>query len=725
LVAKKLVIVESPAKARTVGRFLGKEYVVEASIGHIRDLPMNRLGVDVDDNFRPRYVVPEKKKDVVKKLKALAKEAGEIFLATDPDREGEAISWHLTEALKLGDGQHVQRVEFHEITKEAIQSAFAHPREIDRSLVDAQQARRILDRLVGYKLSPLLRQKVTKKGLSAGRVQSVAVKFVVDREREIEAFDQVEYWTLKAEIAKLKGRSKKPFLATLNQIDAEKIDLKDGETTRRIETDLEGARFVVDEVRKREIQRNPAAPFTTSTLQQEASRKLGFSAKRTMAIAQQLYEGVQVAGEGSVGLITYMRTDSTNIATSAQQQALEFIAGKYGSEYAPPKPRVFKTKSKGAQEAHEAIRPTSVLREPDAIKDDLAADQYRLYRLVWQRFVSSQMAAAVLDSTSVDVSAYPSSSDGVQPKRYLFRASGSVTKFAGFMAVYTEGKDEGDPTAVEEDNKTLPALDQGEELGLAALHSEQHFTQPPPRYTEATLVKALEENGIGRPSTYAPTLSTIQDRGYVERAGKQLQPTFIGLIVNDLLVAHFPDIVDVGFTAQMEEQLDNIASEHTDWVQVLSAFYGPFIETLRRAEVEMPEVALKPEPTGEFCEKCGSELVIKYGRFGKFIACSGYPACRNAKSLMIKVGTNCPKCGGEIVEKKTRRKRLFYSCSNYPACDFAAWSRPLPQAEQPCKECGGLLVEGARGQAKCNSCGATSPRVEAPEATEAVPAGVA
>ena len=718
---KKLVIVESPAKARTVGRFLGKDFAVEASVGHIRDLPMNRLGVDVEDNFRPRYVVPEKKKEVVKKLRALARDAEEIYLATDPDREGEAISWHLREALKLGDGHRVQRVEFHEITKEAIAAAFAHPREINHSLVDAQQARRILDRLVGYKLSPLLRQKVTKKGLSAGRVQSVAVKLIVDREREVTAFDQEEYWTLKAEVAKQKGRSKRAFVATLVNVGDEKADLKNAEQTRRVESDLDGASLVVAEVRRRETQRNPAAPFTTSTLQQEASRKLGFTAKRTMAVAQQLYEGIQFLGGDSVGLITYMRTDSTNVAASAQQEALDYIAGRYGGDYVPPKPRVFKAKSKGAQEAHEAIRPTSVLREPDALKSDLAPEQFKLYRLIWQRFVASQMASAVLDSTAADIHATPARPTDVP--LYIFRASGSVTRFNGFMAVYTEGHDEGDLAEDSEDNKALPVLAEGETLDLARLLPEQHFTQPPPRYTEATLVRALEENGIGRPSTYAPTLSTVQDRGYVERAGKQLQPTHIGTIVNDLLVAHFPEIVDVGFTAQMEEQLDDIANEGAEWVDVLANFYGPFAETLQLAEKEMPEVSLKPEPTGEFCEKCGSELVIKYGRYGKFIACSGYPACRNAKSFVVKVGTKCPKCGvGEMVEKKTKRKRVFYSCSEYPNCDFAVWQRPRPDAEQPCKTCGGFLVEAARGYAKCNTCGETHQRAESAVTEEPVAA---
>lgn len=701
--AKKLVIVESPAKARTVGKFLGGDYIVKASIGHIRDLPANRLGVDIENDFEPRYVIPEKKKPVVKGLKEDAKAADEVLLATDPDREGEAISWHLVSALKLRH-KPVHRVEFHEITREAIEEAFANPRSINTRLVDAQQARRVLDRLVGYTISPLLRRKITKKGLSAGRVQSVAVRLVVEREREIAAFVPQEYWTLEAELAKLSSAKRKgrnaSFLATLSQINGEKTDIKTKAQAHEILADLDGAIYVVSEVRRKEVQRNPAPPFTTSTMQQEASRKLGFTAKRTMAVAQQLYEGVSVGSEGSVGLITYMRTDSTNLAATAQSEARAYIHKSFGPEYVPSVPRVYKTKSKGAQEAHEAVRPTSVRREPDAIRPYLSPDQYKLYKLIWQRMVASQMASAVLDTTSVDIKAGRSADNAP----YLFRATGSVIKFPGFMVVYMEGKDD-DQIEDEEGKKALPPLDQGEELDLIKLLPEQHFTSPPPRYTEATLVKALEEYGIGRPSTYAPTLSTIQDRGYVERVDKRLKATEIGFIVNDLLVKHFPEIVDTGFTSQMEEELDEIASGERQWVPVIRDFYTPFKKTLERADREMERVELKPEPTGDLCEKCGSPMVFKYGRYGKFIACSGYPACRNAKSFETKIGVKCPECGGEMVEKKTRRKRIFYSCGNYPKCTFGLWNRPL---STPCPTCGGLLTLNGKRGVVCTKCGEVS-----------------
>jgi DNA topoisomerase-1 len=709
--AKNLVIVESPTKARTVGRYLGRDYVVEASVGHIRDLPANRLGVDVEHGFTPRYVVPAKKKDIVKKLKSQAKEAQEVYLATDPDREGEAISWHLAEALNLKDPEHVHRVEFHEITRDAIARAFAAPRAINLRLVEAQQARRILDRLVGYSLSPLLRRKISKRGLSAGRVQSVAVRLVVDREREIESFVRREYWTIDVELAKVKERGRtrsKPFRASLHQIDGQKPELADEAVTQQVVTALQTATYTVEEVREREVQRHPAAPFTTSTMQQEASRKLGFSAKRTMAVAQQLYEGVAVAGEGHVGLITYMRTDSTNVATSAQAETLAYVRRVYGPEYVPATPRVYKTKAKGAQEAHEAIRPTAVERGPDAIKMSLSQDQYRLYKLIWQRMLASQMASAVYDSITVDILGVPPAG---QP-RYLLRATGSTLKFKGFTVVYVEGQDAADD-AEPGQGRPLPMLTAGEPLRLEQVIPEQHFTQPPPRYTDATLVKALEENGVGRPSTYAPTLSTIQERGYVERNARQLLPTELGKLVTDLLAEHFPDIIDVRFTAGMEEQLDDIAQEGAPWVGVLEAFYGPFEETLRDADERIPQVSLEPEPAGELCDKCGMPMVIKFGRFGKFIACSNYPTCKNAKSFMVKVGVHCPRCAaGELVEKRSRRGRLFYSCSRYPECDFATWQRPLAQ---PCPTCGGLLTEAGRHEAKCIECGAVIPRPEAPE----------
>jgi DNA topoisomerase I len=719
--AKKLVIVESPTKARTVGKFLGSSYVVRPSVGHIRDLPANRLGVEIESDFRPRYVIPEKKKEVVKALRADARAASDIYLATDPDREGEAISWHVVEALNLKEGKRVHRVEFHEITKDAIRDAFLHPRQINGSLVDAQQARRILDRLVGYKISPLLRRKITKKGLSAGRVQSVATRLIVDREREIEQFEEVEYWTIEADLRKLeerRGRRLIDFRATLHQLRGERADLPRGEPAERVAAELVGASYTVDEVRRRELTRNPAAPFTTSTLQQEASRKLGFTARRTMAVAQQLYEGVQLGSEGSVGLITYMRTDSVNLASSAVEQIRAYIAKSYGAELVPPEARLYRTRARNVQEAHEAVRPTSVERHPDGMKGHMTADQLRLYRLIWQRTVACQMASAVLDTTSVDIQADRAGQPaGSTPAEFVFRATGAVVKFQGFMAVYVEGHDEGD--ALEEGEgpegrRALPDLTEGERLNLLRLTPEQHFTQPPPRYTEATLVKALEEYGIGRPSTYAPILSTIQERGYVERADKRLVPTELGKLVNDLLVEHFPEIVDVNFTSEMEEKLDSIAQADgvapstppkPRWVEVLWDFYHPFEKTLAKADREMEQVELAPEPTDEICERCGRPMVIKYGRFGKFIACTGYPECRNAKSLMTKIDVLCPRCGGEIVEKRTRRKRLFYSCANWKggddpsSCTFAEWNRPAP-----CPVCRTAMLPAGKDDAACPKC---------------------
>jgi DNA topoisomerase-1 len=706
--AKNLVIVESPTKAKTVGRFLGRDFAVEASIGHVRDLPANRLGVDVEHGFTPRYVVPAKKKEVVKRLKTKAREAQDVYLATDPDREGEAISWHLAEALRLKDPERVHRVEFHEITREAIARAFAAPREINRGLVEAQQARRILDRLVGYSLSPLLRRKISKRGLSAGRVQSVAVRLVVDRDREIDIFVRREYWTIDVQLIKerMTGRTRpRPFTATLVQINGEKPELPDEASAQHVVADLRGSAFVVSDVREREIQRHPAAPFTTSTLQQEASRKLGFSAKRSMAVAQQLYEGVTLTHEGNVGLITYMRTDSTNVAASAQTAALDYVRATYGPEFAPATPRVYKSRAKGAQEAHEAIRPTDVRRTADALKGQLTADQLRLYKLIWQRFIASQMTSALFDGVTVDVTATPPTPEAA----YLLRATGSTPKFKGFTVVYTEGHDEGDVFEAD-GGRPLPPVRVDDKLRAEAVTPEQHFTQPPPRYTDATLVKALEENGVGRPSTYAPTLATIQERGYVERSGRQLRATELGRVVTDLLAEHFPDIIDVGFTAGMEERLDDIANEGAPWVGILQEFYPPFEETLRLADESIPQVLLPPEPAGEDCDKCGHPMVIKLGRFGKFIACSNYPACRNAKSFMVKLGQPCPKCAaGDVVEKRTRRGRLFYSCSRYPDCEFATWQKPVPE---PCPRCGGLMTESGRNEAKCIDCGHVVERAE-------------
>lgn len=705
----KLVIVESPAKARTVGKFLGKGYKVKPSVGHIRDLPANRMGVDLENNFKPRYVIPVKKADVVKELKKEAAAAAEIYLATDPDREGEAISWHLKETLAGSiRGKPVYRVVFHEITKPAIEESFSHPSVINQHLVDAQQTRRILDRIVGYTLSPLLRENLGRNRLSAGRVQSVAVRLVVEREREIQAFKPEEYWSVDVELAKKPEAAKRqgderPFRASLVRVRGEKFECHRGEDALALKTDLERSLYAVLEVREKEVRRNPTPPFITSTLQQEASRRLHFSPKRTMAVAQQLYEGLPIGDEGNVGLITYMRTDSTNVAEVAQREALDYIRKKFGAEYVPPKPWTYKTKTRGAQEAHEAIRPTSVFREPAAIRQYLTSDQYRLYDLIWKRFVASQMASAILDTVSADIAADSRVSPMGNPDAtYGLRATGSRVKFRGFMQVYLERQDE-DEAAEEE--KMLPPLSVGEMLDLRGVFPEQHFTQPPPRYTEATLVRALEEKGIGRPSTYAPILSTIQERGYIEQMeGRRLVPTEIGFLVNDLLVKHFPEVMDVGFTAEMESRLDEVASGEKEWVRVLREFYEPFRRTVDAARENMEPIAIPVETTDQVCEKCGSPMVIKRGRFGKFLACSAFPKCRNAKPILVPTGAKCPECGGDLVEKRTRRKRTFYSCANYPNCKFATWNRPLPQ---PCPHCGGLLTEKPKTPrvAICARCG--------------------
>jgi DNA topoisomerase-1 len=698
LVAKNLVIVESPTKAKTIERFLGRNYAVRACLGHVRDLPKSKLGLDLEHDFAPQYVVPKEKRDIVKTLKSQARDANTIYLATDPDREGEAIAWHLVEAMELGD-RPVRRVEFHEVTSAAVLAAVQNPREIDRQRVDAQQARRVLDRLVGYQLSPLLWKKV-RRGLSAGRVQSVAVRLVVEREREIQAFQPVEYWSLEADLAKRGGRAKREhFLAGLVERRGKKIELHNQAETEEVVQALEGAVYRVASIREREQTRNPAAPFTTSTLQQEASRKLGFSAKRTMVVAQQLYEGIDLGGE-SVGLITYMRTDSTNVAESAQAEARAYIQEKYGAARVPAKPRTYRTRSRLAQEAHEAIRPTSVYREPASIKARLTSEQARLYDLIWKRFVASQMASALFDVTTVDVEAEPPRLDD----RFLFRATGSRLKFPGFLTVYTEGRD--DALVDDQDRKPLPALARDEELDLLRLVPEQHFTEPPPRYSEATLVKALEERGIGRPSTYAPTLATIQERGYVERVEKRLQPTELGVLVNDLLVEHFGGVVDVDFTANMEEELDDVAQGRRPWPPVVREFYEPFHRQLEVAEQNVGRVRPPDEPTDEICEKCGRNMVIKLGRFGRFLACPGFPECRNAKSIQVKIGVNCPQCGGDIVEKRTRSKRVFYGCAQYPTCEWTSWAKPVPEQ---CPTCGGLMVEAGRDRLRCLTCSPPEP----------------
>lgn len=690
--AGKLVIVESPAKARTVGRFLGKGYTVKASIGHVRDLLRSQLSVDTDNDFAPKYRVPNEKRPVVKELKTLAKKSAEVYLATDPDREGEAIAWHLLESAEI-DPQITRRVVFHEITEPAIEEAFSHSRDIDMNLVNAQQARRVLDRLVGYNLSPLLWRKVRSR-LSAGRVQSVALRMIVEREREIEAFDPVEYWSIEAELQP--ENSEKSYLAKLVRVDQVEPDLGSRDLVDPILIDMEQAKFVISSISQKSRKRTPAAPFTTSTLQQDASRRLNFTAKKTMALAQQLYEGIDTGNGGAVGLITYMRTDSTNVSDLAQEEARQFISERYGKKFLPEKPPKYKTKARGAQEAHEAIRPTSISRQPQGIKEFLTRDQFRLYQLIWQRFVASQMSSALYDTTSVEVTATS------QEHVYLLRASGSILVFQGFLIVYEESRDEDQRTDEDDETRIPQGLSQNQPQTLLDIIPEQHFTQPPPRFSEASLVKFLEENGIGRPSTYAPILGTILQRGYVIREGTRLFPTETGFLVNDLLIEHFPEILDVGFTAAMEANLDQIAAGELDWVKVMREFYTPFSEQVTLAESRIPEMNMGPEPVGRACPECGHDLVIRWGRFGKFISCSNFPECRYTEAILEKIGVKCPKDGGEIVERKTRKGRVFYGCENYPECDFTSWKKPI---STPCPVCGGLLVIADKRHAQCTQCG--------------------
>ncbi len=711
----KLVIVESPAKARTVGKFLGRGYTVKASVGHVRDLLRSQLSVDVDNGFAPKYRVPNEKRPVVKELKKLASEVKEIYLATDPDREGEAIAWHLIEAAEM-DPDRIKRVVFHEITNDAVAEAFSHPREVDMKRVDAQQARRILDRLVGYQISPLLWRKVRGR-TSAGRVQSVALRLIVEREREIDDFNPVEYWSVEADLAK-QLQTDEQFRAKLTHVKGEKADLKNEADANAIVAELEKSTYVVEEVKKGERRRKPAAPFTTSTLQQEASRRLGFGTRKTMSVAQQLYEGIELGGEGTVGLITYMRTDSLNVSKQAQTEAREFITAQYGPDMVPEEPPVYKTKSKSAQEAHEAIRPTGVLREPHKVKEFLSRDQARLYTLIWQRFVASQMTNAIYDTMSVKVGAGLSQlDDGNWP--YRLRASGSRIRFKGFLSVYEETLDE-DATPDKSEGVILPELDADEMLKLLKLLPEQHFTQPPPRYTEATLVKVLEENGIGRPSTYAAIITTIQQRGYVEKFEKRLYPTEIGEIVNELLVEYFPDIINVQFTSQMEDDLDRIAQGELETEPVLQDFYAPFSKAVTYADQNMPEVSIEDQQTGEMCEKCGNPMVLKFGRFGKFEACSNFPECRNAKPHLVKLGIPCPNDNGELVERRSKKGRVFYGCANYPECEWSSWKRPLPS---PCPTCQGLLIQKNRNWAQCSVCEEQVELDKLPDTTaETVPA---
>lgn len=686
----KLVIVESPAKARTVGRFLGKGYTVRASVGHVRDLLRSSLSVDVENNFTPKYRVPNEKKEVVKELKELARQHSEIYLATDPDREGEAIAWHLMEAAQI-EPRLAKRVVFHEITQTAIEDAFSHPREINMDLVNAQQARRVLDRLVGYSISPILWEKVRNR-LSAGRVQSVALRLIVEREREIDAFIPVEYWTIAAEFKPQGIRS--TYIAKLAKIDAVDPELPDEATVLPIVTDMEAATYSIARIKRGERRRKPLAPFITSTMQQEASRKLGYTARRTMSIAQQLYEGLDVGEGGSTGLITYMRTDSTNIAEVAQKEAREYILQIYGQSFLPETPPQYKTRAVSAQEAHEAIRPTSVFRSPDKIKQYLTNDQFKLYQLVWQRFLASQMEAAVFDTLSIEIEAK------TQIHEYLLRVSGSTVKFPGYLVVYEEAVDEDQKT--EEENARIPSgLEEGQRQNLVRVIPEQHFTQPPPRYSEATLVQVLEEYGIGRPSTYAPILSTIQERGYVIREAKRLFPTETGILVNDIMVQHFPSIVDLHFTAHMEADLDQVAAGQEGWTDVVAEFYREFEPVLRRAQEAIPVTKAELEKIGRICPDCGGDLVIRWGRYGKFISCNNFPNCRHTEALLEKIGVKCPNDGGEIVIRKTRKGRIFYGCANYPNCEFTSWKQPIPV---PCPKCGGLLVIANKREMQCTKC---------------------
>ncbi len=708
---KSLVIVESPAKARTVGQILGNKYVVTASQGHVRDLPKSKIGVDVEQDFEPSYVIMKDKQPLLTQIKKAGKEAKQVFLATDPDREGEAISWHLQTAADWGSlATPPKRVVFHEITKEAVEEAFRNPREIDMQLVNAQQARRILDRLVGYQISPLLWRRV-QRGTSAGRVQSVSLRMVVDREREIEAFIPVESWTIDNILRKAGSEAieKNQLSASLHSVkgDRARISIPKEEDARRYESELADADYKVAEVRKRDVRQRPSAPFTTSTMQQEAGRKLRFTAQRTMAVAQQLYEGLNVGSEGQIGLITYMRTDSTQVASTALEEVREYIQAKYGKDHLPAKPKVYTRAAKGAQEAHEAVRPTSIKRDPASLKDYLSGEQLNLYTLIWSRMLASQMEDARSEATTLNIDAVCKGTGAV----YNFRASGSVLKFAGFRSVYMEGRDDSEET---DDKNSLPALAVGDALSCSKLDANQHFTEPLPRFTEATLIKAMEEKGIGRPSTYAPTIGTLVDRNYVERERNRLTPTKLGITITDLLTEYFTNIMDLDFTAKMEEELDDVSRGERDWVPMLGEFYGPFEEALSNADELMPKIRMDEE-TDEVCDcggsdkcehtdTCGKPLVIKTGRFGRFMACTGFPECRNTKPILKKTGVSCPKpnCGGDIVERRARgRGRSFYGCSNYPDCDLILNQQPLPT---PCPECAGLMVMKGRNNSACTNC---------------------
>lgn len=677
-----LVIVESPTKARTLSRFLGKDYRIEASMGHIRDLPKSEMGVDTEHDFDPKYIIPRDKKKKVNELKKIASEAKNIWLASDPDREGEAIAWHIQQIIddtkpKKGEKkiQHdIKRVVFHEITEGAIKDAFLHPRELDFQLIDAQQARRVLDRLVGYKLSPLLWKKV-KRGLSAGRVQSVALRLIVEREREIDAFKPIEYWTIEVVVTKENGQE---FIVELLEKNGSKIEIKNAEEANRLVNDLKISQYLVSQVNKKEVRRYPSAPFTTSTLQQAAGNKLGMSAKKTMMLAQNLYEH---------GIITYMRTDSVNLSTEAVEAARTFINTNFGSQYVPQMKRIYKSKSKNAQEAHEAIRPTNLAVNGDSLNgDQYTRDHKRLYDLIWKRTVASQMADAVLDQTTVDVTATPPSSSELQPINYLLRATGSILKFDGWLKIYgvKQFVEEEQEKPDEEKKQILPVLEQGESLNQKEVNPFQHFTQPPPRYTEASLVKKLEELGIGRPSIYAPILSTIQDRYYVEREERRFKPTVLGMTVNDFLMKYFPEVFDYEFTAQMEDRLDEISRGEGSWKQTIGTFYRPFEKKIEQTEGSAEKVHLEVEKADRPCPVCGNDMVVRTGKFGKFLACSTFPDCKHTEPLVEQIDAKCPLDGGDIMVRKTRKGKTFYGCKNWPKCTFASWTKPKTEGvEEP------------------------------------------
>ncbi len=671
---KYLVIVESPAKANTIGKFLGNNYKIEASMGHIRDLPKSQMGIDIAHDFEPKYITIRGKGELLSKLKKDAKAADKVYLATDPDREGEAISWHLLHALNLGEEKDIRRITFNEITKSAVKRSISEAREIDMDLVDAQQARRVLDRMVGYTISDLLWKKV-KKGLSGGRVQSVALRIICDREEEIREFIPTEYWSIHAKLA---DAQQKTFEARFYGKEDKKLELPDEATVKTVLEGLRGQSFVVKEVKKGTRQKKPVAPFTTSTMQQEASKHLNMATQKTMMIAQQLYEGVHVKGEGNVGLVSYIRTDSFRISDEAYEAAIAYIHDTYGKEFVNPERMVYKSKGK-TQDAHEAIRPTNVLRTPDSIKESLTKDQYKLYKLIWERFVASQMCPAVYDTLQVKL----------QAGMYTFRASGSHLTFRGFLEVYNKGEEEAEVQ--------IPILQEGDVLQAAEILPEQHFTQPPARYTDASLIKTLEEIGVGRPSTYAPTLTIIQTRNYVTKESRNLYPTELGEVVNDIMKTYFPDIVDIDFTANMEERLDEVEMGKEEWKQVIRDFYPGFHEAVENAVEKLAKVEIKDEVTDVICEKCGRNMVIKYGRYGKFLACPGFPECQNAKPFFEEAGVPCPECGGKVLIKKTKKGRTYYGCENNPECGFMSWNKPTGEK---CPLCGSYLVEKGKKNPK-------------------------